>query len=316
MIEIRRALISVLLSCLILLQWAGAGYAEVVDRIVAVVNDEIITMSELQNMAKSVEANAGMKPSSIESKELQHQMLDALIDRKLAKEEAKRRGISLSEKEIDQAVVQMRQRNHLTDDEALNRALSQAGLTLKELKQQISDQLIQERLLQVAVGAKVMISEADVRRAYDEGTKGDGGAQLHLVSIKLSFPAAADEAAKEAIKQKAETVAKEVKQGAPFKEVAQRFSLEATDMGFVNQNDLDPRLGEALAKVKNKEVLPIQTPQGLQLIQVVERRTGEARSYEQVAPEIRQQLMKREMEKQFAEWVKTLRAKAHIKTML
>jgi peptidyl-prolyl cis-trans isomerase SurA len=316
MIEIRRALVSALLSCLILLQVAGAGYAEVVDRIIAVVNDEIITMSELQNMAKSIEANAGMKPAANETKELQHQMLDALIDRKLAKEEAKRRGMSLSEKEIDQSLEQMRQRNHLTDDEALNKALSQAGLTLKELKQQLADQLMQERLLQVAVGAKVIISEADVRRAYDAGIKGDGGGQLHLVSIKLPFPAAADEASKEAVKQKAETVVKEVKQGASFKEVAQRLSLEATDMGFVDQNDLDPRLGEALGKVKTNEVLPIQTPQGLQLIQMVERRTGEAHSYEQVAPEIRRQLMKREMEKQFAEWVKTLRAKAHIKIML
>jgi peptidyl-prolyl cis-trans isomerase SurA len=84
----------------------------------------------------------------------------------------------------------------------------------------------------------------------------------------------------------------------------------------VSQSDLDPRLAEFLDQLKPKEVAPIATQEGIQLIQVVGRRSGETRSFEEVAPEIRRILQQQEMEKYFFEWVKTLRDKAHIKIML
>jgi parvulin-like peptidyl-prolyl isomerase len=68
--------------------------------------------------------------------------------------------------------------------------------------------------------------------------------------------------------------------------------------------------------MKPKEVAPVATPEGFQLIQVMDRRSGQARPFAEAAPEIRQILSQREMEKHFTEWVKTLRGKAHIKVML
>ena len=87
-------------------------------------------------------------------------------------------------------------------------------------------------------------------------------------------------------------------------------------MGFVSQSDLDPRLAEYLDKLKPKEVAPVATEEGIQLIQVLGRRSGEARPFEEVAPEIRHMLQQRAMEKYFFDWAKTLREKAHIKIML
>ena len=84
----------------------------------------------------------------------------------------------------------------------------------------------------------------------------------------------------------------------------------------MSQSDLDPRLAEFLDKLKPKEVAPVATQEGIQLIQVVGRRSGEARSFEEVAPEIRRILQQQAMEKYFFEWAKTLREKAHIKIML
>ncbi len=87
-------------------------------------------------------------------------------------------------------------------------------------------------------------------------------------------------------------------------------------MGFVSQSDLDPRLAEFLEQLKPKELAPVSTQEGLQLIQVLGRRSGEERTFEEVAPEIRRILQQQEMEKYFSDWVKTLREKAHIKIML
>jgi peptidyl-prolyl cis-trans isomerase SurA len=308
-------LLIALAAVLIQLMLAGTGVAEVVDRIVAEVNNDIVTLSELQNMAKTVEAQAGIKPKGQEEKKMQREMLEALIDRKLAKAEAKRRGIVVSDKEIDATMAQFKQRNNVPDDETFAKGLAQAGLSVKEFRQQIADQMTQERLLVMVVGTKVSVSDAEVRRLYDQQFK-KSGTQVHIVTLRMPFPPGATEAQKEELKQKAETILNAVKRGDSLAGAAAQFSLKASDVGFVSQSDLDPRLAEYLDKLKPKEVAPILTQEGIQLMQVVARRSGEARSFEAAAPEIRRILQQQEMEKFFAEWVKTLREKAHIKIML
>jgi peptidyl-prolyl cis-trans isomerase SurA len=295
---------------------APPGGAEVVDRIVAQVNDEIITMSELVAASRSLEAQAGLNPKGKANKAIEQKMLDSLIDMKLAKAEAKRRGIKVEDKELDAAMADIRKRNNLENDEAFKAALAKNGITVKELRQSIADQITQQRLLSVvAAKAKSTVTDAEVRRFYDEKYK-EGGVQLHLKGIQLPFPPDAKEAQKEEIKKKAEAILEEVKKGASFQAVAAKHSLPVTDLGSVSESDLDPRLAQFLAQLKPKEVAPALTPQGIQLFQLVERRTGERRPFEEVAPMIRQMLSQEDMAKEFSEWVKTLREKAHIKIML
>ncbi len=304
-----------LVAVLIQLALARTGVAEVVDRIVAEVNNEIITMSELQNMAKTIEAQSGVKPKGLDEKKMLREMLEALIDRKLAKEEAKRRGITVTDKEVDETLNRFKQRNNIPDDETFAKGLSQAGLSLKEFRQQIADQMVQERLLAIVVGTKVTVSDADVRRLYEEKFK-KGGNQVHLLSLRMPFPPGATKEQQEEVRAKAEAIVNAIKRGESFTDAAAKFSLTPQDVGFVSQGDLDPRLAEFLERLKPKEVGPVATPQGFQLIQVVARRTGEARPFEEAAPEIRRVLQDQEMAKLFTEWVKTLRAKAHIRIML
>ncbi|HZK14760.1 MAG TPA: SurA N-terminal domain-containing protein [Desulfobaccales bacterium] len=315
MTKIKGRLLITLAAVLIQLMLAGTGVAEVVDRIVAEVNNDIITMSELQNMAKTVETQAGVKPKGQDAKKMQREMLEALIDRKLAKAEAKRRGIVVSDKELDAAMAQFKQRNNIPDDETFAKGLAQAGLSIKEFKQQLADQMTQERLLVVVVGAKASVSDTEVRRLYDQQFK-KGGTQVHIVTLRMPFPPGATEAQKDEIKQKAETILSAVKRGESLAGAAGKLSLKPSDVGLVSQSDLDPRLAEFLEKLKPKEVAPVLTEEGIQLMQVVERRSGEARSFEAATPEIRRILQQQEMEKYFGDWVKTLREKAHIKIML
>jgi peptidyl-prolyl cis-trans isomerase SurA len=310
----RGKLLIIFVACLLPLFLARPGGSEVVDRIVAEVNDEIITMSEVQNMAKALEAQADMKPTGKEDRQIQRKMLDTLINRKLARAEAKKRGIKMSDKEMAQALKEFKERNNMPNDEALNQALSQAGLTLNEFKQQITDQFIQSRLMLAVVGSKVVVTDADIRRVY-EGKYKESGVQVHLRVIKLPYPPGATEAQKVELKDKAETIMKEARQGVPFPEIAGKLSVSQTDLGYVAVNDVDPKLAEHLSRLKPKEVLPVESPEGFQLMQLVDRRTGQPRSFEEAAPEIKNMLMQQEAEKHFEEWVKGLRDKAHIKIM-
>ena len=306
-----------LAACLAPLFLAGPGHAEIVDRIVAVVNDEIITMSELDQMAKMIQAQAGTNPKSREGQALKREMLEALIDRKLAKAEAKRRGIIISDKELDMAMEDFKKKNGLPDDAALNQALGKAGLTLKELQQQIADQIQQERLVFIAVGAKkTEVSEAEMRRFYDANFREAGGNQVHLQIIDMPFPPGATAGQKEEVQKRAEAALKDIRLGGSLADVQRKHSLTSQDLGFISQADLNPQLGEAINKLRPGEVAPIQSPEGFQLVVFLGKRSSRPRSFEEVAPEIRRMLSSESRQKQFSEWVKTLREKAHIKIML
>ena len=305
-----------LAACLAQLFLGFPGISEVVDRIVAEVNDEIITMSELEQMSRLLQPRSGGSPKSREGQAMKKEMLEALIDRKLAKAEAKRRGITITDKELDQAVDDFKKRNRIPDDAALNQALSKMGMTPKEMRQQISDQIQQERLVSVVVGAKAAkVAEAEVRRYYEANFR-EGGAQAHLQVLHMPYPPGATESQKEEVRKKAETVLKEYRIGESLADIQRKHAVSGQDLGFIKEADLNPQLGEVLKKLRPGEVAPIQTPEGFQMLVLVGRRSGQARSFEEVAPQIRQALSRQDMEKQFFEWVKTLREKAHIKIML
>jgi len=295
--------------------WTTAT-AEVVERIVAVVNDEIISQSELDQMAKALQSTPGVSLPSDGGKDLQRQLLDSLILMKLAKAEAKRRGITISDKEANQAFEEFKKKNNITDEKVLAQALAKDGMTVSGLKQQIIDQLTQERLIMLVAASKVVVTEVEVRKFYDVEYPKSGGAQVHLKLLNLPFPPGATEAQREETKKKAELILQEQRKGVSWEELRQKHALLFQDLGFIAQMDLDPKLAQFLANVKPGETAPVQTPQGYQLVQVVARREGRSKSFEEAAPEIRNFLQRREMEKHFNEWLKGQRDRAHIKIMM
>jgi peptidyl-prolyl cis-trans isomerase SurA len=286
--------------------------AEVVDRIVAVVNDEIITYSELQQMAKALQAQPGFRLPAGGGRDLDRQLLESLINQKLSKYEAKRRGITVTEQEVNKAFEDFRKRNGLEKDEVLAQVLAKNGMTVKDMKQQIEDQLLHERLVAIVTANKVTISDAEVRAFYEREFPKTGGGQVHLKILSLPYPPGAGEAQKEEIRKKAELILEEFKKGVSWEQLRDRHGVLIQDLGFISIADLDPRLAQFLANVKPGETAPIQTLQGFQLVQLVARREGQGKSFAEVAPQIKNLLQRREMEKQFSEWIKGQRDRAHI----
>jgi peptidyl-prolyl cis-trans isomerase SurA len=296
----------------------GVAAAEVVERIVAVVNEEVISMSEVEQMAKVIQSQPGMKLPPGSGKDLQRRLLDSLIMQKLAKVEAKRRGITVSEKEVDKALEEFKKRNNIQDDETLSRMLSKNGLSLKSFKQQLADQMTHERLLTVVAGSKVVVTDEEVRRFYDqEYPKTGGSKQLHLKMINIPVPRDVTETQKQELQKKAELILQENRQGASLDALAQKHGVMIQDLGFVSERDLDPELAQFLSSVKPGETAPVQTLEGFRLVEVVNRReSGRSRSFEEAAPEIRALLQRRKMEQTFQDWIKNQKDRAHIKIMM
>lgn len=291
-----------------------AARAEVVERILAVVNDEVISQSEVDQMAKAMASQPGGKIAT--GKELEKQLLDALIMQKLAKAEAKRRGITVTDKEVDQAFADFKKRNNIDDDATLAKALAKEGMSIKGLKQQIHDQMLTERLMSIVASGKAVVTEKEVHDFYDNEFPKTSGGQVHLKILNMPFPPGATDAQKEEVKKKAELILQENRQGASWEQLRDKYSVLIQDMGFVAESDMDPELVQFLGKVKTGETAPIQTLNGFQLVQVADRKDSKTLSFEQAAPKIREFLARREMEKTFKEWIKGQKDKSHIKIMM
>ena len=289
--------------------------AEVVERILAVVNDEVISKSEVDQMAKAMQGQPGLRlPAN--PKELERQLLDALIIQKLAKAEATRRGITVSDKEVEQAFTEFKKRNNIPDDETLAKALAKEGMTVKGLKQQMADQMTQERLVAIVAAGKAVVTDSEVRTFYDKEYPKTSGGQVHLKVLNMPFPPGAGDAQKEEVKKKAEVILTEYRKGVSWETLRDKYNVVIQDMGFISESDLDPELVQFLGKVKTGETAPIQTLNGFQLVQVVARRDSKSRTFEEAAPEIRELLQRRHMEKTFKEWINGQREKSHIQIMM
>jgi len=251
-----------------------------------------------------------------DSKEVQKQLVEALIMQKLAKAEAKRRGITVSDKEVDQAFAEFKKRNNIESDDVLAKALAKEGMTIKGLKQQMSDQMTQERLMGIVASGKAVVTEAQVRNYYEKEFPKTGGGQIHLKVLNMPFPPGATEAQKEEIKKKAELILQDHRKGVSWDQLRDKYDVSLQDMGFISESDLDPELAQFLGKVKTGETAPVQTLSGFQLVQVVDRKDSKTRSFEEVAPQIRELLQRREMDKTFKEWIKSQRDKSLIKIMM
>ncbi len=288
--------------------------AEVVERILAVVNDDVITKSEVDQMAKAMQAQPGMP--TVSGKELEKKLLDAMITQKLALVEAKRRGITVSDKEVQAAYDDFKKRNNIEDDATLAKALAKEGMTVKGLKKQMQDQMLTERLMSIVAAGKAVVTDKQVHDFYDKEFPKATGGQVHLKILNMPYPPGATEAQKEEVKKKAELILQENRKGVSWEQLRDKYSVMLQDMGFIKESDLDPELVQFLGKVKTGETAPIQTLKGFQLVQVVDRKDSKTLSFEQAAPKIRELLERQEVEKTFKEWIKAQKDKSHIKIMM
>jgi peptidyl-prolyl cis-trans isomerase SurA len=310
--------LSCLFAALLTILTAHAGSAKIVDKIVAQVNDEIITQSELEQAMKYFKANPG-SPSPAENEAFRKQMLDILIERKLAKAEAKRYGLTIADKDLQKAMDDIKKKNGFADDAALNQALIKDGMTMEQLKQQITEQIQQDRLMALTIKDLPKVPEADIKRFYEENFKTPEN-RVHVKAITLPVPPEATAAQQEEVRATAEKVLAEAQKGEDFDKLMKTYSkpilnTPSGDLGFLRQTDLDPKFYEFLANLKPNEVVPLKTPQGFQIIKMIEIKLNQVMPLAEVRPQIVQVLEHEKMNKLFSEHLKDARKRSLVKIM-
>ena len=298
--------------------------AEIVDRIVAVVNDDIITLFELNRAIKPYEDKIHALGYSEEKErrmlfKVREGVLNQLIDKKIEDQQIKRSNIKISEEQIDQTIERIKEKNFFSDED-LRLALAKDGLTMEAYRNKIKEEILQTRLINLEVKSKVVITEEDISAYYEKHLDMYGGKQkYHLRSILIRIPTFADENKKLEIRAKIDEILKELKAGQSFETMAKNYSVSSTaaeggDLGLFELESLSPQLQKTIKRMKPGEFTPVlETDQGYQIFFLQEILKTPGKSLEDVSPEIQRILFQENADKKYQEWIEGLRKKSVIK---
>ena len=298
--------------------FASPSSAEVVDRIVAVINDSVITLSEL-NAATAValdKLDAGEKKDPAKMEELRAKVLDGLVEQKLVKQAADKAGIDISEREIDNAVEDIKKQNNLTQ-ESLLLALAQSGLTVREYREQLKEQIRQVKFMNKEFRSKISIQPEEIEDYYKANMEEFYGPASYRINL-IFIPS--DDKTVEA--QKLREVKAGLARGDDFRNIASHYSegpaaSQGGDMGYMKEGEMDKAIEAAAKKLKTNEVSPpIPTPEGTYFIQLTDRKRSAPKPLEEVRGYIYDKLFKKIMDERFNFWLKEVKRYAHIEIRL
>ena len=298
--------------------------AEIVDRIVAVVNDDIITLLELNRFLKPYAEKIKTLGYPLEKErkmlfKVREDILNNLIDEKIKDQEVKRFKITISQKDVDQTIERVKEENFITDED-LRAALAKDGLTMEEYREKTKEQILRTKLVNLQIKSKIVITKEDIKSYYENNSDKYGGqAKYHLRNIIMKVSPFADEKEKLEIKTRMEAILDKLNTGQSFETMARTYSesslaSEGGDLGLFRLDELSPQLQKAINGMQADEFTPVlDTDQGYQIFFVQEVVKTPGKSLEEVSPEIERILFNEIVDKKFQSWLKDLRKESHIK---
>ncbi|HEX8950305.1 MAG TPA: peptidylprolyl isomerase [Polyangia bacterium] len=317
----KRSLVVVAAAALSLAAVSVARAARVVERVVAVVNDEIVLETELEQTAAAI--YRGPDPDSAEGRkqwdEAKHKALDQMIDGKLVQQQAVELKLAVTPEEVDRAIQQVKDQNHL-DDATFRSALEQQGFTMEGYRKSLKKQILELKVVNTAVRSRVTVSDDEVKTYYKQNEKlVSGDRQSHLRQILVAVPDRASDADVAGKKRVAAKVVDLARGGTSFAELAKQYSdddgtkTSGGDLGWVGKGVLVDTLDDAMAQMEPGDVRgPLRTDRGWVVLQMVERKSGDVKPYEEIKEQLRKQLYDQQVEKAQQSWLRELRKKAHV----
>jgi peptidyl-prolyl cis-trans isomerase SurA len=295
----------------------------ILDRIVAVVNDDVITLTEvqeegLQTIRRIVQESLGEERER-RLRTTQRQILDELILRKLQLQEAKKEKIEATAAEVRSAIEDLKRRNGLTSDEELQAAMSRELLSEEQFRKGIAEQVALTKLVARQVRSKVVVLDEEARRYYDEHQ--EQFKDIPQVKIRHLLVAVPQQPTRDDVlraKSRIEEAQVLMKLGAKFSTVAKQYAdgplaSSSGEIWTMKRGELAPELEQTALALPIGQVSGIITnPAGFHLIQVEERVAGQILPFDQVKEAARNTLFDQKAETKFKEWVQALKAKANV----
>jgi len=312
-------------GCLVIL-CGSTGQAEgVVDRIVAVVNQEIITLSEVDRLIAPLRGEIQIEnrlERNEKLRELRLKALDRLVEEKVLDFEAKKAGIRVTNREVESIIDDIKRRSNATQAD-LENALAKDGLTYERYKKEIERQITRQRLVQWSIKAEPKASEKELRDFYEKNSsryrtmESYRPAHILFVVPKNATPEQILE-----IRIRCQKVLDRIRNGENFGEMALLYSQDPSskdggDLGFFKKGELLPPLERAALRLKVGEVSEtVRTDYGFHLVKLIDRRGGLPLPFEEVKEKIQADYLGMEMEKAVRQLISSMKEKSVIEIKL
>jgi parvulin-like peptidyl-prolyl isomerase len=296
---------------------APAPRAEVVERILAVVNDEIVTEQDLQVMMAPVVAQfrTTYRGPELEEKlgEVRSEFLHRIIEDRLVLSEAKRRQVIVKDIEVDEMMADVR--NKFPSRELFLHSLEEQGLSEKKLWNRFRDQLMTQKLINFEVKSRILVSPGEVNAYYKAHPDlFEHGDQVKLQHILVRIGARSEEDALEF----AQSLVTQIKGGKPFEELARDYSegaeaKEGGEMGWVERGHFLGEIDEKIFALSEGETTsPIKSSLGYHIFKVTERQKVSVKPLTQVRAEIQDRIFKTKLRQRLDAWIENLKENAYI----
>jgi peptidyl-prolyl cis-trans isomerase SurA len=252
-----------------------------IDRIEVLVNDDVITRSELDKRVVSVTRMLQRQKTSLPDRNvLERQVLERMIIEMLQAQFAKESGVRIDEAQLDKTILRVAQQNKFPTVAAFRAKLEQDGIDFKEFREEIRNEIIAVRLREREVDSKLVISENDVDNYLSNQARQEGkGEELQLAHILVVVPEQASADKIQTYRSRAEQALAKLRGGASFAQVAAGFSdaqdaLKGGELGWRPADRLPPLFSEPLQKMKPGEASEVlRSPSGFHIVKLIDRRS-------------------------------------------
>ena len=307
----------------------GSVYAqepEVIDRIVAVVNSDIITLYDLNRAFKPYEDNIKALQYAPEKErqtlfQVRKDLLDQLIDSKLADQEIERAQITVNERDIDRAIERIKEARSFTDEQ-LREGLARQGMTMAEYRKEIKEQILRTKLVNREVKSKIVITGEDIKAYYDSHQDEYAGEKkYYLYNIFVRLSPQADTSEKEDALRQIEVAIARLNQGLSFEDLVNELNdsssrVQGTDLGLYRPDELSKQLQGAVVKLKAGEFSEVlDTDFGPQIIYVQKIQETPTKSLDEIESEIGEILYNESVDNRYQDWLDELRKRSLIKVI-
>jgi peptidyl-prolyl cis-trans isomerase SurA len=283
---------------------------EQLDQIVAIVNDDVVTRSELTHSLALIklqmtESHMALPASAI----LRQQVLDQLINKKLQLQIAQQAGIKMTDKDVDQFIQRIADQNQVST-QTLYARLTQEGMSVSDYRKEMREQLILQKLQQQEVISHVTVSPDEIT-AYMHSdmwhNTNTNANEYRIDDILIALPDTPSSQQIADAKQKAQQMMAELQQG---KKITQ--PVQETDLGWRKLAEIPNEYADQVINMKAKQIVgPIQTANGFHILKLTDLRSNN--NLEADRKQVESVLLQRKFEEAIKTWISKLRAQAFIK---
>ena len=307
MLKIRMITLMALLTL-----FSGLSYAtEVIDRIVAIVNDDIITLSDFNKYIVS------LPKQTVEINK--DQALNDLVEQMILTQEAAKLGITVTDAEIDRSIESVKGKLDMSDEQ-MNEMLTKQNLTTEQFRNQWRLQILSGKLVSTLVKGRIADTDEEIKDLYKQYYgEIENADEVEIAHILISFDASEEQQAL----QKANKVAELAKSGSNFSKLVSEYSDDTFSkdkegvLGYFNKGELVSELEDVVSVTEvGKTSGPVKTISGFHIIKVLDRNTLDENSVDQYREQLRQEIYKQKVTEELEKYIAGIRENAYIEIKL